>query len=216
MKKCKNSHKKSSKFILEELEPRVLFSGGIEGLIATELEPAIATYINIDTNSDQASTPADAISTASEQQVHEIVFVDTGVEGYQTLVNDIVNNADSTRNIEVVLLDSNQNGIEQISETLLDHDDLSAIHIISHGEDGNIELGNTRLNDETLTENSLAITLWADSFAENGDILIYGCNLAETEVGKNLIHGLSQLTLTDVAASDDLTGNIRLGGDWEL
>ncbi|MEE9336829.1 MAG: DUF4347 domain-containing protein, partial [Methylococcaceae bacterium] len=216
MKKCKNNHKKSSKFILEELEPRVLFSGGIEGLIATELEPAIATYIDIDTNPDQASTQAEAQSTASAQQVHEIVFVDTGVEGYQTLVDDIVNNADSTRNFEVVLLDSNQNGIEQISDTLLNHDELDAIHIISHGEDGNIQLGNTSLNSNTLAENQLAITLWADSFTESGDILIYGCNLTETKVGQNLIQSLSELTKTEIAASDNITGVAQLGGDWDL
>ncbi len=216
MKKCRNNHKKSSKFILEELEPRVLFSGGIEGLITTELEPALATYIDIDSDSDQTSTQAELLSTASEQKVHEIVFVDTGVEGYQTLVDDIVNNTDSTRHIEVVLLDSHQNGIEQISDTLLNHDEISAIHIISHGEDGSIQLGNANLNASTLVENQLAITLWADSFTESGDILIYGCDLAETEIGKSLVNDLSLLTQTDVAASDDLTGNTILGGDWEL
>ena len=120
MKKRKNNHKNSSTFILEELEPRVLFSGGIEGLIATELEPAIATYIDIDTNSEQTSVQTEDQSTTPELQSHEIVFVDTGIENYQSLIDDITNSSDSNRNIEVVLLDSNQNGIEQISDTLLD------------------------------------------------------------------------------------------------
>ncbi|MDH3739360.1 MAG: DUF4347 domain-containing protein, partial [Alphaproteobacteria bacterium] len=95
-------------------------------------------------------------------------------------------------------------------------DDLDAIHIISHGEDGSVQLGNSSLNSQTLEDNNLKIALWANSFAETGDILIYGCNLVESELGKSLIEDLSALTLTDVAASDDATGHESLGGDWEL
>ncbi|MCP4386790.1 MAG: DUF4347 domain-containing protein, partial [Gammaproteobacteria bacterium] len=109
-----------------------------------------------------------------------------------------------------------KDGIEQISAVLQDRDDLDAIHIISHGSDGSVELGNTSLDANTLDENNLSIAMWANAFAETGDILIYGCNLAESEVGQGLIDSLSDLTLTDVAASDDLTGHASLGGDWEL
>ncbi|MCK5831800.1 MAG: DUF4347 domain-containing protein, partial [Methylococcales bacterium] len=207
-------NKFDSKFIFEEMEPRQLFSGGIEALITTELEPTLATYVNIDSNIP--TTEENTSDSIVEQQTNEIVFVDTGVENHQTLVDDILNNADSSRKIDVILLDSNQNGIEKISDILLEHDELDAIHIISHGSDGNIQLGNTSLNAESVIENSLAITLWAESFGETGDILIYGCNLAETGVGKNLINSIGHLTQTDVAASDDLTGQLQLGGDWEL
>ena len=211
-------NKQNSRFIMEELEPRQLFSGGIEGLLISELESPIATYIDIDGSDEQISTQQDQTpkSSAAEKQSYEIIFVDTGVDNYQALVDDLLNNTDNNRIFEVVLLDTHQNGIEQISDTLLNHDDLDAIHIISHGEDGNVQLGNTRLNAETLTENNLAIALWTESFTETGDILIYGCNLAETEIGQNLVEGLSQLTQADVAASDDLTGHSTLGGDWEL
>ena len=47
-------------------------------------------------------------------------------------------------------------------------------------------------------------------------MLIYGCSLAETADGRELVDALGKLTATDVAASDDLTGNKILGGDWEL
>jgi hypothetical protein len=45
---------------------------------------------------------------------------------------------------------------------------------------------------------------------------IYGCNLAASEDGKALVDSLARLTGTDVAASDDLTGSLDKGGDWEL
>ena len=211
-------NKQNSRFILEELEPRQLFSAGIEGLLINELETPLATTINIDESGEQISTQQNQVTktSAAEKQSHEIIFVDTGVDNYQELVDDLLSNTDSNRIFEVVLLNNNQNGIEQISDTLLNHDELDAIHIISHGEDGSIQLGNNSLNANTLAENQLAITLWADSFTESGDILIYGCELTETELGKSLVNSISQLTQTDVAASDDLTGNSTLGGDWEL
>ncbi|MCP3856775.1 MAG: DUF4347 domain-containing protein, partial [Actinomycetia bacterium] len=93
---------------------------------------------------------------------------------------------------------------------------LSAIHFISHGSEGAVNLGDSWLNSTTLEENNDSISAWGDALDENGDILIYGCNLAETEDGQSLVNNLSELTLADVAASDDLTGHASLGGDWEL
>ncbi|MCP4968896.1 MAG: DUF4347 domain-containing protein, partial [bacterium] len=89
-------------------------------------------------------------------------------------------------------------------------------HIIAHGSDGSVDLGNTTLNADTLNQNQLSIALWANAFDEAGDILIYGCNLAETADGQSLVNNLSELTLADVAASDDPTGHASLGGDWDL
>ncbi|MCP3850984.1 MAG: hypothetical protein GY694_18605, partial [Gammaproteobacteria bacterium] len=41
-----NKDRQHNKFIFEELEARQLFSGGLEGLIDTELESSVvATYI---------------------------------------------------------------------------------------------------------------------------------------------------------------------------
>jgi len=218
MNKPAGNNLQYSKLVLEELEERRLFSGGIEGLIVTSLDSdAQAIYRDLDANqAQQSTTDGDASVAAAEQQSQEIVFVDAAVDDYQQLVDDIYRNSDASRNIEVVILDRDRDGIEQISTLLQDRNDLDAIHIISHGSDGNIELGNTSLNSDTLAENNLSIALWANAFTESGDILIYGCNLAQSEVGKSLINELGALTLTDVAASDDLTGHTNQGGDWML
>ena len=218
MNKPAGNNLQYSKLVLEELEERRLFSGGIEGLIVTSLDSdAQAIYRDLDANqAQQGTTDGDASAAAVEQQSQEIVFVDAAVEDYQQLVDDIYRNSDASRNIEVVVLDRDRDGIEQISTALQGRDDLDAIHIISHGSDGSVELGNTSLNSDTLAENNLSIALWANAFTETGDILIYGCNLAQSEVGKSLINELGALTLTDVAASDDLTGYASQGGDWEL
>ena len=160
MKKNLKNKQPANTFIFEELEARQLFSGGIEGLIDTELTSSVVTtYIQDNTNSEPDSTEEseDTTVTAAEQQSHEVVFVDTGLENYQILLDDLFSNADSSRNIEVVLLETNNDGIQQISDTLQNYEDLDAIHIISHGDDGTVQLGNASLNASTLEENNLQI-----------------------------------------------------------
>ncbi len=192
MSKVFKKNPQQSKLILEELEERRLFSGGIEGLIVSDLDSE-AQAIYADADKAKAANANDATSASvAEQQSQEIVFVDAGVDNYQQLIDDLRSNSDTSRNIEVVVLDRDQDGIEQISAVLQDRDDLDAVHIISHGSDGRVELGNTTLDASALEQNNLSIALWANAFAETGDILIYGCNLAQSEVGQSLIADLGE------------------------
>jgi hypothetical protein len=46
--------------------------------------------------------------------------------------------------------------------------------------------------------------------------LLYGCNVAQGELGQAFTSILSQWTGADVAASDDLTGSSAQGGNWTL
>ena len=46
--------------------------------------------------------------------------------------------------------------------------------------------------------------------------MLYGCNVADSDRGMDLLHSLSQLTGADIAASNDITGNEFAGGDWHL
>ena len=52
--------------------------------------------------------------------------------------------------------------------------------------------------------------------AEGGDLLIYGCHFGAGTTGRLAVQALARATGADVAASDDLTGNAALGGDWDL
>ena len=96
------------------------------------------------------------------------------------------------------------------------YDDLDAIHIVSHGNIGELSLGNTKLNQNTLDSYADDLISWQDSIADDGDILLYGCNVAANTVGKEFVEELSQYTAADVLASTDLTGNEDLRGDWDL
>ena len=115
-----------------------------------------------------------------------------------------------------MLLDDNRNGVDQISETLSAFDNVDAVHILSHGNDGSVKLGNTWLSDSNIDEYSNSINVWGNSLDENADILIYGCNLAESESGEQFVEQLAFLTGADIAASKDITGSALFGGNWDL
>src|SRR5205085_5620273 len=107
-------------------------------------------------------------------------------------------------------------GIAQISAALDGRSDISALHILSHGADGELRLGNALLDVSALSARSAEIAAWGNALNENSDILIYGCDVAADARGEAFVQQLSLLTRADVVASTNLTGNIKLGGDWNL
>ena len=200
----------------EELEQRVLFSADVvPGLdnVAVE-EQVIAEDVNRDVQVERQATPETVEQTAAEQR-RELVLVNEDVADYKQLIADLQANGDN-RVIEVVVLESDRDGIEQVSEILAERSDLAAVHLISHGSDGQINLGNTWLNNGTLQQHSAAVAEWGQALTKTGDMLLYGCNIAADGDGQRLLDTIADLTGADVAASDDLTGAARLGGDWEL
>ena len=139
-----------------------------------------------------------------------IVFVDANVTNAQSLIDSVGSDT------EVVILDNSRNGIEQITEVLGDRNNLDSIQILSHGNSGSLQLGNSGLNNGNIASYESQLQQWGEALGEDGDILLYGCNVAEGEGGQAFIDRLSEITQADVAASDDLTGSSDLGGDWVL
>ncbi|MCJ8329152.1 MAG: DUF4347 domain-containing protein, partial [Lentisphaeria bacterium] len=141
--------------------------------------------------------------------IRNIVIVDSAVDGYQDILDDL-----ALSNVMVFVLDADQDGISQISSILADFSNLDSLHILSHGSEGELALGNSVLNSENLSD--VDLSAWATALGEGADLLLYGCNVAGNETGVGFVEDLSELIGADVAASDDLTGAVQLGGDWEL
>ncbi|NEP81962.1 MAG: DUF4347 domain-containing protein [Okeania sp. SIO3B3] len=139
----------------------------------------------------------------TEQQV---VFIDSHVEDYQGLATGVLSG------IKVVILHQYDNGIEQITKVIKKYPQISSIHIVSHGSPGCLELGNSQLNIESIN-NSYAEELETWSVT---NILLYGCSVAASDVGREFLEKLHQLTGANIAASARPTGSAALGGDWEL
>ncbi len=142
--------------------------------------------------------------------IREIAFIDTAITDWETLL------AGLNDDIEVVILDSSTDGVLQIAERLRNANGLSAIHIFSHGSSGELMLGAAVVNAGNLGEYNAALATIGSALTETGDILLYGCNVAQGRAGEDFIARLAALTGADVAASTDATGNAVLGGDWVL
>ena len=198
---------------IEEIEPRILYSADF----SPEALAPVAEHRVLDAAGEfVGDSNAAQNAPAAQETSHEIVFVDTATPDYQRLVDDMLRRADEQRHLEVVLLDSDSNGIDRISVALNGRHDISAIHIISHGSDGEVQLGAARLNFDSLLQNAGQIRGWGQALSGDADLLIYGCDVAQDDAGKSLVDALSRLTGADVAASDDLTGASNQGGDWTL
>ena len=201
--------------ILEELEPRVLYSA--DSPLALLGEAVVRTASG---SSPAAAAPADADARAEAAAPatasREIAFVDTQVDDYQGLVADLRRQADAGRPIEVHLLDAGQDGIRQITDVLQGRRDITALHIFSHGIDGAVELGGAWLNAFSLEARADAVAQWGAALSADADILLYGCDVAADADGQAFIGRLAELTGADVAASRDATGSATLGGNWTL
>ncbi|MES2353945.1 MAG: DUF4347 domain-containing protein [Pseudomonadota bacterium] len=208
-------------FIVEELEPRILYSADLSPLaVAYDHAPTALVSTPYSTmvpaNNTQLSSVSQAVDRSETQQRHEIVFIDSAVSGYADIAKEILAGNSSARSVQVVIIDANKNGIEQISAALNACHDLDAVHIVSHGDPGEIQIGNSRLNSGNLLTNAAAISKWGAALSDGGDVLLYGCDVAATQSGQDFINQLSQLTGADIDASTDLTGAKMLGGNWSL
>lgn len=72
------------------------------------------------------------------------IFVDSRVLDWQSLL------AGAELDTEVVILNAESDGVEQIHLALQGVTDLASIHIISHGSSGTLYLGATVLTEENL------------------------------------------------------------------
>lgn len=142
---------------------------------------------------------------------NEIVFVDTEVEGYETLLKGVDPMA------EVIVLDADRDGVHQMAEALAARSGITAIHVVSHGDQAELQLGNAKLTAESMgNEHADDLAAIRESLSDNADILVYGCDFGKGDQGQDAAEQLAQLTGADVAASDDLTGPRALGGDWDF
>lgn len=219
------------------LEDRVLLSGegAPDGAAAVEIDPDLVASLMADgeappdqpvqdlSGSTETSLATDLAAPGNEpadssdtDRPIEIIFVDAAVEDSATLVENLRGDRGTQTQWIVVELNPYTNGVEQISQTLASLSGVDAIHLLSHGDGKGFQLGSTLLNQQSLEAHAGEITNWRDAFDSGGDILIYGCDLASSDEGQELIESLAVLTDTDIAASDDLTGHEERGGDWNL
>ncbi|MGR2723905.1 Ig-like domain-containing protein [Chromobacterium sp. W521] len=151
-----------------------------------------------------------AAALAPVAPVKQVVFVESNVVNYQSLLSQM------PAGMEVVVLDAGKDGLSQIAEWAKTHHGYAAIHIISHGQSADLMLGSVELTTAKLDSRQADLKTIGQSLRPDGDILLYGCDIAAGSSGAAFVNALSRYTHADVAASTDATGAARLGGDWTL
>jgi hypothetical protein len=152
----------------------------------------------------------DAQSVIPNSHSKSVVFIDSGLDDYETLAGGVLPGA------EVVILDKNGNGAEQITAKLQTiaaaGGTVDQVHIFSHGNSGSLQLGSATLNSDNLSQYESQLQGWRNALSEKADIVLYGCDVA-AGAGSDFVDRLGELTGADIAASTDLTGR---GGNWNL
>ncbi len=196
----------------------MLFDGAVAATVAdtaqadshTSAEAAKApTADHPAASKDTTHSQADAPSTPAPAAVpgQSVVFVDGRVKDADSLLKGV---APGT---QVVRLDASKDGLQQIADYLGQHQGISSVQIVAHGNAGDLWLGDSYLSADNVAARSAVLAEIGKGMNVGGDILIYGCYTAEGERGLNFVDTLAQLTGRDVAASTNRTG---VGGDWDL
>ncbi|MDE0937523.1 MAG: DUF4347 domain-containing protein, partial [Mariniblastus sp.] len=205
-----------------QLEDRILYSASPIGVSAElPIEQVVSDsltyhdFANPDPiiASDQVST-ADFLPPPPFGSNHELFVIDSRVENLSELLNEHL--ADESVSASIIEISSESDGVFQLTEILESYTDLAAIHLFSHGESGVIQLGNTQLSVDTFQLYSDQVAAWGEALNPDGDILIYGCEVAAGPEGQWLIDELATTTSADISASTDVTGHADLGGNWIL
>ncbi|MEQ9931372.1 Ig-like domain-containing protein [Pectobacterium parvum] len=207
------------------LEPRILFDGAIAATVndtaANTSEPTAVSDSHASTadqtaHDSQSTATQDidiaAVADGAVSSRKEVAFVDTSVKDYQTLVAGI------KPGVEVVLIDGSRDGLQQMADWAATHTGYDAIHVFSHGSEGKVNLGTQVLTDSSLKSSEVQAQLAAlgAALTTEGDLLLYGCDIAGGANGDAFLANLAQATGADVAASVDATGSSLIGGDWIL
>ena len=218
----KKSGIKKTKAQAIALEPRYMFDGAAvtsaaevtdhaEGF-ARDTSPAIG-QIPSEKISVRLDPSSEAIKTTATRQ--EIVFIDTSIPDWQKLV-------DATRaEVQIVLLDPTQDALSQIAQHLAASQKLgqqfNSVHIVSHGNTGELIIGQNTYNAANLATRQNDLASIGRALTTDGDILLYGCDIAQGSSGDALLTAIAQATSADVTASTNTTGSkVHWSGDWEL
>jgi hypothetical protein len=142
----------------------------------------------------------------------EIVFIDQQAPDWQLLANGV------SPGIEVVVLNPNSDGVDQIADFLSRHPDpnLTTVDIVAHGSDGMLFLGNTVLDNDTVGQYATQLAQIGAALQPGGDLMLYGCDVAVDASGLIFLDQITQETGVNVAASTGPVGSAADGGTWTL
>ncbi|MBV6631926.1 MAG: DUF4347 domain-containing protein [Alphaproteobacteria bacterium] len=154
--------------------------------------------------------PADLRVTQGSSSVKELIVIDSAAPDKHLFY------AQQSADVAIVEIPAGSDGLAELDRILGDYSGLESLHVVSHGEAGAIQLGDTLVDAAALQANGGLLANLDAAMVDGGDVFLYGCEVGGDGSGQELLTIISEGANVDVAASDDLTGAAHLGGDGEL
>lgn len=195
------------------LEQRLMFDGAAAVDVAhAVVEAPLPAADALPLPDAPAAVEIRTAEVSQNQGRKEAVFIDTTLSDWQTLAAGV------REGVAIVTFDGTRDGLAQIAAWAAGQQGYDAFHILSHGSEGMVNLGTTHLTLNTLGDANVQARLatLGQALTHDGDLLLYGCDIAAGTAGESLITALAAATGADVAASTDATGAAVLGGNWTL
>ncbi|MBW3587410.1 MAG: DUF4347 domain-containing protein, partial [Cyanobacteria bacterium 0813] len=139
-----------------------------------------------------------------------LVCIDPRVDNYQHLASGV------KPGTEIIVLDPTLDGVEQITEILAKRSLIASLQIVAHGGEASVQLGSTVLKNENLPKYDRHLQQWRNALSEKADILLLACRVGAGKSGIAFVRKLRELTGANIAASNNLMGSAKLGGNWQL
>lgn len=193
------------------LEARMMFDAAAAGEAVQRTAAADAAAEAASHPVAEALRPDTGAVHSTAAPVTTLVFVDTTVSGWQQLA------AAAPADAKVVTLTAGQDPWAQMTTEIAQHQGLTAVHLLSHGNAGQLIVGGQVYGQGGTDLNTYAtqFAAWQPHLTDTADILLYGCDVAAGPGGTAMLDTLARLTRADVAGSTDLTGSTARA-DWVL
>ncbi len=144
------------------------------------------------------------------QQTRELIIVDSAVEDKSVIFKQ------AQPGVDIVEIPQGKDGMVELMKILSNYTNLDAVHFVSHAEKGAIYIGGQRIDQKVLEQDVAGFVAINSAIREGGDLMIYGCDVAQGQEGNDFLEIIQNNTHVDVAASNDQTGNEAYGGNWDL
>jgi len=146
----------------------------------------------------------------STSTVREIAFIDRGITDLDSFL------AGLRPDVEPILLAPGESAPAQIAKALCGRSTLAAIHIVAHGQAGQVSFDSGPLSLETVNDHADELASIGQALGDNGNLLLWTCRTAQGVRGQSFVKALAHASGAAVSGSTKLVGARDKGGWWKL
>ena len=140
----------------------------------------------------------------------EFAFVDPSVQDLDVLLRGL------RPQISVSVLSAQEPAPRQMARVLARHQEIDVLHVIAHGQPGEMRFAGGVLSLESLEDHRIDLARIGLALAADGEIRLWVCDAAAGDTGAAFIDALARNIGVPVAASTGRVGAAALGGSWAL